>query len=310
MQSISSVLDAGASPTPPRFLYKYLSSERVGNVLKDRNVRFTPLLNTNDSFEVRATFEKFAGPRFLAKLYKELEGPSLNDIIDKKLSEQISRHNLEGLPVAFVKGRAEKELGMSLSELLRQKIPTLIEDFLLPSLNSPEMRDKLLQDLGNKLLCFSLAERFDSAPMWAHYANNGSGFIVTFRSNHEWFREFGEGQRHQLQKVTYFDGMLEEPFENIRTALISKTTDWVYEREWRLYAKEEDADEIIELPDDTIHLLRFPEDVVEGVIVGHRIADETLKQIREILDDNYSDVSLHRAQPNRHTTSFDLEPIT
>ncbi len=33
-------------PPPPRYLYKYLSAERVGNVLEGGTVRFTPLMNT------------------------------------------------------------------------------------------------------------------------------------------------------------------------------------------------------------------------------------------------------------------------
>lgn len=41
-------------PSQPRYLYKYLSAERVGNVLEGGTVRFTPLMNTNDTFEVRS----------------------------------------------------------------------------------------------------------------------------------------------------------------------------------------------------------------------------------------------------------------
>lgn len=60
-------------PPPPRFLYKYLSAERVGNVLEGGTVRFTPLMNTNDSFEVRATFDKVAGPKFLSMLKGQID---------------------------------------------------------------------------------------------------------------------------------------------------------------------------------------------------------------------------------------------
>ncbi|MFV0513593.1 MAG: hypothetical protein ACK5MY_08200 [Jhaorihella sp.] len=55
-------------PPPPRYLYKYLSAERVGNVLEGGTVRFTPLMNENDIFEVRSTFETLAGPKFIAML--------------------------------------------------------------------------------------------------------------------------------------------------------------------------------------------------------------------------------------------------
>lgn len=60
-------------PPPPRFLYKYLSAERVGNVLEGGTVRFTPLINTNDTFEVRSTFEKLAGPKFILMLSEQMD---------------------------------------------------------------------------------------------------------------------------------------------------------------------------------------------------------------------------------------------
>ena len=60
-------------PPPPRYLFKNLSAKRVGNVLEGGTVRFTPLMNTNDTFEVRSTFEKLAGPKFIAMLSQRMD---------------------------------------------------------------------------------------------------------------------------------------------------------------------------------------------------------------------------------------------
>ncbi|MEL6103471.1 MAG: hypothetical protein AAFQ21_15475 [Pseudomonadota bacterium] len=44
-------------PAPSRYRFNYLSTERVGNVLEGGTVLFTQLLDTNDTFEVRSTFD-------------------------------------------------------------------------------------------------------------------------------------------------------------------------------------------------------------------------------------------------------------
>ena len=74
-------------PPPPRYLYKYLSAERVGNVLEGGTVRFTPLMNTNDSFEVRATFDKVAGPKFLSMLKEQIDSLWSRDFAKSLIEE-------------------------------------------------------------------------------------------------------------------------------------------------------------------------------------------------------------------------------
>ncbi|TZG36532.1 hypothetical protein [Agrobacterium sp. B1(2019)] len=62
--------DPKLSEPPPPTLYKYMVAERIDGVLEQGMVRFTHLLDTNDSFEVQKTFRRFAGP----KLIKIMQG--------------------------------------------------------------------------------------------------------------------------------------------------------------------------------------------------------------------------------------------
>lgn len=60
--------------------------------------------------------------------------------------------------------------------------------------------------------------------------------------------------------MTYFDGKVEETLADIQAALISKTTTWKCEREWRPYVKEDQIDRTVGDPADPIPLLDFPPD--------------------------------------------------
>lgn len=296
-------------PLPPKYLYKYLSAERIGNVLEGGTVRFTPLINTNDSFEVRSTFHKIAGPRFLQMLAEQLDIAASESAIDDKIATELRESGLSGLPVDAVKEMFEQHYGGNLRASIRAQIQVITDTMLVPFLNDPKRADELLDRMGRRLMCFSLSERFDSPPMWAHYADNHAGFIVAFNTEHDWFRHRKGGSKKRLLKITYFDGKVEELLENVQAAFLSKTTDWAYEREWRIYASEEEIERTVGSADDPVHLLDFPPEAVERVIVGSKASEETVAQIRDALNAGYPGAELFRAIPNRSTHTYDLERI-
>lgn len=304
-----SIEDFDNPPPAPSQLYKYLSVERIGNVLEDRTVRFTALLNTNDSFEVRSTFRKLAGPRFI-KLIAEQMDVAVSEInVEELISEQLKELGLGDLPPAIVLQMLEAQQGSNFIDALRGQMEAAVDNQMVPLLNDPKYGEQLIEKLGRELLCFSLSERSDSAPMWAHYADNHAGFVVAFNTDHSWFKQRKGETKTRIQKVTYFDGMMEEPLENVQAALISKTTDWAYEREWRLYVKENQVDATFGDPNDPIHVLNFPAEIVQRVIVGSKATAETVEKIRSALSSQFPNTLLTRAEPNRTTHSFDEREI-
>jgi hypothetical protein len=292
-------------PEPPRYLFKYLSVARVGNVLEQGTVRFTPLLNTNDSFEVRSTFRKLAGPRFLKMLAEQMDIAVSEASVDAMIAEQLQKIGLGWFPPKVAMQMLEAQHGGNFMQTMRKQMQEAVDTHMLPLLNDPKNSEKMLEKLGRELLCFSLSERADSAPMWAHYADNHQGFVVAFDTNHDWFKNRKDGKKTRIQKVTYFDGMIEEPLENVSAAFISKTTDWAYEHEWRLYAKVEQVDSTFGTPNDPIHVLNFPVNIVDRVIMGSKASADTIENIRCILKMRYPHARLTRANPNRETHSFD-----
>lgn len=290
-------------PAPPSTLFKYLHPDRL-DVLTQGFIRFTPPLNTNDIFEVRQTFDLFAGPK-MKELF-EIENQSID--IDELLNEQLVQ---SGLPfsLAEVKSFISNLYGMDASSFAQVAMKEILAETIYPMMNSPKVIDELLERLGSRQLCLSLTEKMDSSPMWAHYADNSKGFVIALDTDKSFFKRGDNDERQGLHKVAYFDGRIAEMIDSPYDALISKQADWAYEREWRLYTKAEDADRVISNDDDEIHLVAFPTDVVNRVILGVRSSSSLEENLKTIVRDRLPNAQLTRLVADRASTSLVETPV-
>ena len=286
---------------PPPILYKYLSDELVENVLGNGSVRFTPLSNTNDTFEIRTTFKNFAGPK-LIKMFEDADQIVLSDEVLNKLLE-ISFDDLikeQGIPLQNRDQLFEyfkNTRGENVKENAKNDFIKNTNSELFSSLNSEEQIDKFLEAMGKKL-CFSLSEQADIPPMWAHYANNHKGFVIAFDTKSAWFKEWNNGESKSMLKVHYFDDKMEEPLDDPYKVIASKKTCWEYEREWRVHANESQADTIDEAPEEPIHLMNFPPEAVQKIILGEKMKPEVESKIKEIVDAKYPHAEIYRMRSN------------
>jgi hypothetical protein len=294
--------------SPPNHLYKYLSKERIDSILKDRTVRFTPLVNTNDTFEIRSTFEKLAGPKLLLMLSDAMRDLLTEDSMINITDEVLKKDGSDFISATFALQFAEQLYGIKPTELVREHMRTIIDTLFIPFVNDPKNAMMILEKLGRNLLCFSLSERMDSSPMWAHYAGNNTGFIVAFSTTHEWFKQKKNKNKTRLHKVTYFNGKLAELFENPQAAITSKATDWAYEREWRMYIKNGEEDLVAGDDEDPIQLLRFPPEAVDRIILGTKMHSAVSAYIREIVAVHYPGAKITRAIPNPQSHAYDEMP--
>jgi hypothetical protein len=145
--------------------------------------------------------------------------------------------------------------------------------------------------------------------MWAYYAAEGRGFVIAFRTSDSFFRARNGRNGYRLHKVTYFDGLLDEIFDDPYAALMSKNSNWSHEREWRVYNDPADADQVLSLSDQEIHLFDFPASAIEAVIVGYRSADSTIERLREALARRAPHATLRRIQPDRLAGHFTESPL-
>lgn len=119
-----------------------------------------------------------------------------------------------------------KELGLSSSD-----IEKLDKKVLQTKLN--ELEEKWKQQWH----IISFSERVDSILMWSHYANEHKGFCVEYDTS-----QF----KSQFFPVIYRD-KFDNVLKHINTALcvvLTKATDWAYEREWRIINQTEDFVEL------------------------------------------------------------------
>jgi hypothetical protein len=288
--------------TPPAVLYKYVIPDRI-DVLQNASIRFTPPINTNDIFEVRQTFDLVAGPKFQAFLKEvapdvDFEEP-LRNALDEMHLGSVSNEHAKALVAVLGGGDLEANTRRLLDRVL-DVVPELM--------NQPTNVDRLLDKFSSNQLLLSLTERPDSSPMWAHYAANSSGFVIGFDTSSDFFRRGDSKERQGLHKVKYFDGRVREIADDPYAALVSKQADWAYEREWRLYLKAQEVANVISANGDEIHLVSFPRQAVQRVILGTRAPGALEDRLRTLLAASYPGVPLMRVKANRVTATLIEEP--
>ena len=302
-----------SSSEPPPILYKYLSDKQVENVLENGSVRFTSLSNTNDLFEIRATFKKIAGPKFIEMIKIWMQAGLKESSLNKRVKDTINNKTVKdtiddvmertGIDLTNYNEHIKNTSRESLKNFLKNDAPELVETMLIPLLNSDKTIEMFLKSLP-KLLCFSLSEQANIAPMWAYYANNQKGFVIAFDTESSWFKEKEDGTQNLLRKVSYFDGWLEEALDDFEKVISSKTMDWAHEREWRIYSGESRVDSIKQNPEEPIHLVNFPPDAVQRIILGEKMKPDVQNKIKEIVSAKYPHAEIYRMQSDPLSTTM------
>ncbi|MBY2916173.1 DUF2971 domain-containing protein [Rhizobium leguminosarum] len=293
------------SEPPPPVLYKYMITERVDDVLERNMVRFTHLVDTNDSFEVRKTFRRFAGPKLIKMMKGAVSNMFTPAFIERELKSKMAERGID-LPYAQVKEMFRQQFGMSIEDLLQSQMRGIVGQ-LLGGLDMVKTPEEFLIEIGSILMCFSLSERWDIATMWAHYGGNHAGVVVAFDTDHDWFKD--DKGESKLQKIKYLDEQNDELFDDLQAAFSSKATDWAYEREWRINTAMKQIDKTIDLGIDKIHLRSFPPEAVHSVILGAKTSDATVEHVREILKRKYPWAKLQKATPQRMVSAYELQEI-
>lgn len=289
-------------PNPPPILYKYLSPERVSDVLETQTVKFTKLANTNDDFEVRRTFKRMAGSRF-EKMFDQLKAEiTEKEVFEKQLDEKLKTFSRS------VRRKMKKQLQNNKNTLYSDYKKQLYKQSSLFTeyLNTEESIEDFLRMKAEKMLCFSMSDGYDLISMWGRYADSSRGFVIGFKTDHPWFKNKEHPFNSRLHKIIYTDQILEEPLEDPEAAFNSKVTSWSDEREWRMYCSMEEIQQTIDAKPDPIYLIKFPSDLVECVIIGRQATNETKDHIKRVLEKLYPKAKLLIAKPNAKTASYDL----
>jgi hypothetical protein len=253
-------------------VYKYLHPERV-DVLKNNRIRFTQPAALNDPFEMMPNLREIR--RYYA---------ALSDDVNRDMDPSWAAVQ---------------------SILTQWKITDTF--------------GRWQADNPSNLAFLSLSKNRNNLLMWSHYCNSHRGFVVGFDSTDPFFRLAKPDVKSILQEVRYsFDRPIMPATDNcsvefFRTKdnILTKSIDWKYEEELRMFAKPTEADATKPGCDGhPIYLFNFPADSVSEVILGLRTPVETQKEILEIVRNTYPKAKLFKADLNQSKFDLDILPYS
>lgn len=254
-------------------LFKYFPPERV-DVLRSGRICFSSPLNLNDPFELKPPIQLFESAEEMAA--------ALSVKIDREMQS-----NPPDLPPDLspeLKGINREQFVELLRGKVQDRIPDLIAR-LMPAVEEGIERFYSSADKRIGVLC--LTEFPDNLLMWAHYAGAHAGFVVEFDPSHSFFNQ----QRSDVDELRYLRPIIyssERPILTLSTArdistLLTKSTHWEYEKEWRMMVDLNDASEIKVVGDNAYHLFGFPRESIRSVILGCRMSESVKHDICQAL---------------------------
>ena len=176
----------------------------------------------------------------------------------------------------------------------------------------PEVRNMFVEELS-KVGILSFSSEVTNPLLWAHYADNGKGFVYEFDASHIFFHSyrFPSDEFFHLRRVRYSN---EQATGHSLTdldgdyILCTKAESWGYEAEWRILAPLEQAKRKVFTNGEDIHLFEIPATALVRVILGANTDSSLEDKIKSILKNrgDLSHVELARIRPNFTSRSMDV----
>jgi hypothetical protein len=258
-----------SQPDPP-VLYRYRSFAGRGAAELERTIVHRELycsapLKFNDPFDCRPVFE--------------LQGTK-----------------------AEVAAYCERVVRKYMPHLNREQLRSEVRDILADPLRNPlsSQAASSLQSLHTNrvteavgVLCLSVVP--DNILLWAHYADAHQGVCLIFDATSNFFEPAQEVQYPSLRPR--INPLRDSDDSMLTSALLTKSSDWAYEEEWRL-----------------IHYLKgpglytYPSGALLGVILGAQISLENETLVRQWINEAEGSISLYRGSPSTTEYRVNITP--
>jgi hypothetical protein len=248
-------------------LYKYISSAVALKNIVSGNIKFATVSELNDPTELLANLTQNKFIESLSNLRKT--GYDLNGIEDLKKQEELFR--ILSNETMIIKAPTSIEQA-------NQTIKLDIYD------NFEYMRkqfNKTIDLMSNRCGIFCVSSRFNSLPMWAHYAKNAKGFVIEFNELENYFNENKTGILNKLEKVYYTKTRSGVTFEagSYKSVFFEKNSDWKYEEEYRVISDLSSCIKTI----DNIFVKVIPIQLITKIIFGWKLNPEEIESIQNDL---------------------------
>jgi hypothetical protein len=297
-------------------LFKYLNPSRI-DVIENLTLRFSRPNDFNDPFE---SYPSLGGIKELAgeeTFYNE----NLKERVDSIQNESVIKHLPENvkIPEEFKDSISKMTLGEAalkiagIDNIFKKVIteyPDKVENQIASVINS---------DFNNRFGILCLSEKQDNLIMWSHYAKNHKGFVIGFDSKSTYFdqRKNESDLIRILTKVEYKEERPELMLYNsdktgydlaaylIKFALLTKSTHWIAEQDWRMIVDIRTADLIKE----NVSLFRFPVSMITSLYFGVKMENELKAKLIQACKDKKIDVPIFESYRDPKKYAIKFRPI-
>jgi len=248
-------------------LYKYIDSiAHVPNLLAG-SCKFTPVAELNDPSELVPNI-----------LVDEIE----------KSKERLRRDGHTDADMQHLRrqGRLFQRLAPECQAIPVPKTPKDADRQIRePIYDDVKLLARRLDDFARKVSSrvglFCLSERYDSLPMWAHYASKASGLVVEYADLDSHFVGDDTGVLNACIPITYERENLGVTFDpqSYWSLLFAKDEDWRYEREHRVVLPTAECTSVVK-DGKLLYLHDVPKQSVRRLILGWRMDSNSASRVR------------------------------
>jgi hypothetical protein len=137
------------------------------------------------------------------------------------------------------------------------------------------------EEISSRVGLFCLSTRWDSLPMWAHYAGNATGVAIEFQGLEEVFRGDNTGILRAPIAVRYEREHAGVTFEtrSHETLFFVKFQDWSYEREVRVVLPLDECEHRAHNGRE-LYLYQMPRPCISRVVVGWRMPTSKVAEVK------------------------------
>ncbi len=265
---------------PP--LYKFISDPTAVQFILKGIAKFTPIPELNDPSELLPNLIPGEVARSLAHLREH--GYSDEDMLHLRKEESLLRRLAPSYKA--MDAPVTKELA---TELIRSSVHDLA-----PSLY--RLLNGAASEMSSKVGLFCLTKRYDSLPMWAHYAANAKGLVVEFQGLEDVFPGDDTGVLYHPISVRYEREQLGVTFDprSHESIFFSKYQDRSYEQEVRVVLPLAECRQQ-HVGDKALYLYDIPPTCITRVILGWNVAPEAADRVRSFARDLNSEAKVLQA---------------
>lgn len=284
--------------------YKYMSAATARLVLANQTLRWSTPGMLNDPFDMQFDLQYEVDREAVRKL-------ALDKLWEGYNGAPFNTQNPVGIGLSFIRIH---RLGLSREQFETDFAAAIQESLGILQKSLPEVNTQTRQQLSvSKILC--LTEVPDNPVMWTHYADVHRGVVLRFRDYPQYDSPFRMAE--PVQYVAKTPALVDEEFlsdmlagrasfssnELLSRLVYTKSAEWAYEREWRLYSgngRNRDA---------KFEDLKFGSFELDAVLFGLNTSGDDVAELSELARDLYPRAEILRAARKQRAIGMTFEKM-